>query len=96
MEIRNYDNDLEQAFAEFGSWFCQKNSSRLAKVVTLGSYSTFGCNFIHSEVVYHCNEERESDSQWGYLSMKKGKVAKGQHSNAPYITSKCHTVFEEG
>ena len=36
----NDDNDLEQAFAEFGSWFCQKNSSRLPKVVTLGSYST--------------------------------------------------------
>ena len=40
-------NDLEQAFAEFGSWFCQKNSSRLAKVVTLGSYSTCGYNFNH-------------------------------------------------
>ena len=40
----NDDKDLEQAFAEFGSWFCQKNSSRLAKVVTLGSYSTCGTN----------------------------------------------------
>ena len=40
----NDDKDLEQAFAEFGSWFFQKNSSRLPKVVTLESYSTCGTN----------------------------------------------------
>ena len=34
------DRDLEQAFAEFGSWFCQKKTRSLAKVTTLGSYST--------------------------------------------------------
>ena len=63
----NHDNDdgddgdngdntkhLEQAFAEFGSWFIQKNSSRRPKVVTSGSYSTFdsmsvlNCNALHA------------------------------------------------
>ena len=34
------NRDLEQAFAEFGSWFCQKKTRSLAKVTTLGSYST--------------------------------------------------------
>ena len=40
------DRDLEQAFAEFGSWFCQKKTRSLAKVTTLGSYST--CVYIEN------------------------------------------------
>ena len=48
---------LEQAFAEFGSWFIQKNSSRRPKVVTLGSYSTcdsmsvLNCNALHAPII---------------------------------------------
>ena len=45
------DRDLEQAFAEFGSWFCQKKTRSLAKVTTLGSYSTCaGLDMSHSQM----------------------------------------------
>ena len=64
----NDDKDLEQAFAEFGSWFFQKNSSRLPKVVTLESYSTCGTN---RSLTFQASQMAPWKNTWGKLILER-------------------------